>query len=292
MNLLIRADSSSAIGLGHIMRDLVLASQYPHAAITFACLDLPGNIIDQIPYPVHILKSDSHEELIALIQELAITRLIIDHYGIDAAYEKRLKDAAAITLIAIDDTYVPHYCDILINPNIYADPSRYTALVPNHTILRCGKEYMLLREPFYEAKAAHLPKTDTILIAMGGSDPHNLTSDILALIEDSIPCAVVTTHANPHLESLRSLIEERTNTILYVNTPDMARIMATSALAIITPSSIAHEAIFLQTPFIAIKSAENQNEFIAYMQKEEMNVMEYFDPIEFKSLFDSHYDRA
>jgi len=33
-NILFRADSSSTIGIGHIMRDLVLATQYPKSNIT------------------------------------------------------------------------------------------------------------------------------------------------------------------------------------------------------------------------------------------------------------------
>ena len=43
-NILVRADSSSTIGTGHIMRDLVLASSYKNDNITFATLDLEGNI--------------------------------------------------------------------------------------------------------------------------------------------------------------------------------------------------------------------------------------------------------
>ena len=42
-NILIRADSSSTIGTGHIMRDLVLAEQFTDANIIFAVQDLPGN---------------------------------------------------------------------------------------------------------------------------------------------------------------------------------------------------------------------------------------------------------
>ena len=52
MNILFRADSSSNIGTGHIMRDLVLAQQlekkYPHATITFAVQNLSGNINHKI----------------------------------------------------------------------------------------------------------------------------------------------------------------------------------------------------------------------------------------------------
>ena len=72
MNILIRADSSSQIGLGHIMRDLVLAQQYPNDTITFACLDLAGNMMDNISYRVHILHSNDPLELITLIQNQKI----------------------------------------------------------------------------------------------------------------------------------------------------------------------------------------------------------------------------
>ena len=44
MNILFRADSSSTIGTGHIMRDLVLATQYKDANITFVTQNLDGNI--------------------------------------------------------------------------------------------------------------------------------------------------------------------------------------------------------------------------------------------------------
>ena len=40
MNILVRADSSSYIGTGHIMRDLVLAKQYLNENIIFATQDL------------------------------------------------------------------------------------------------------------------------------------------------------------------------------------------------------------------------------------------------------------
>jgi len=59
MNILFRADSSSTIGTGHIMRDLVLASQYKDANIIFAVQNLDGNInhkIVEAGYKIKILK--------------------------------------------------------------------------------------------------------------------------------------------------------------------------------------------------------------------------------------------
>ncbi len=48
MNILIRADSSSYIGTGHIMRDLVLAKKFLKDQIIFATQDLEGNINHKI----------------------------------------------------------------------------------------------------------------------------------------------------------------------------------------------------------------------------------------------------
>ena len=148
-SILIRADSSSTIGTGHIMRDLVLADQYKDATITFATQNLPGNInhkIEEKQYSIEILKSNNIEELIGIIKKLAIDMIIIDHYGIDYEYEKALKEITGISIFVLDDTYEKHHCDILLNHNIYAEKSRYRSLVPEHCELRCGTNFTLLRE--------------------------------------------------------------------------------------------------------------------------------------------------
>jgi len=123
-NILFRADSSSKIGLGHIMRDLVLAKKFKDANITFACQNLDGNIIDKIPYETVMLKSDDIEELIKLIKEKDIELLVIDHYDINHEDEKRIKEGTGVTVLSFDDTYEKHYCDIVLNHNIFADKKR------------------------------------------------------------------------------------------------------------------------------------------------------------------------
>ena len=71
MNILIRADSSSYIGTGHIMRDLVLAKQYPNQNIIFATQNLDGNInykIIEAGYRIELLESNDFEELNEIIK--------------------------------------------------------------------------------------------------------------------------------------------------------------------------------------------------------------------------------
>jgi UDP-2,4-diacetamido-2,4,6-trideoxy-beta-L-altropyranose hydrolase len=167
MNLLIRADSSSTIGLGHIMRDVVFAAQHPQETVRFACQNLSGNIIDQIPYPVDLLTSNDPDELIALIREQNIDRVVFDHYGIDAVFEKKIKDACGVTVLSFDDTYEAHYCDILLNHNISADPTRYRGLVPEHCELHCGAEYTLIRDEFKTEKQIDREKSTIFLLRWG-----------------------------------------------------------------------------------------------------------------------------
>ena len=61
LNILIRSDSSFSIGIGHIMRDLILAKQYKNDNVIFATLNLVGNInhkITQAGYSLKILKTN------------------------------------------------------------------------------------------------------------------------------------------------------------------------------------------------------------------------------------------
>lgn len=277
MNLLIRADSSSTLGLGHIMRCLILCQQYPDATITFACQNLSGNIIDTIPYPVHILSTNEPQELITLIQKLNIDQIIFDHYGIDKIFEKYIKEQTAVTILSLDDTYQKHHCDILLNHNICADASRYDGLVPLHCELRCGGEFTLIRDEF---KQEHLFPRATIydiFISMGGADSSNITLDILNCIDPSNSVCIATTTANAHLTQLLAHTLENDNIEVHVNSSEIAKLLHQSSLAIITPSVMVHEVMFMGIPFIAIQTADNQSEMANYLDCHHFDVMHSFD---------------
>src|SRR5574344_1572079 len=166
MNILIRANSSSSIGTGHIMRDLVLAKQYKNENIIFATQDLVGNInhkIIEAGYKIELLKSNDFEELNDLIKRLNIDMIIIDNYDTDYNFEKKLKeDNSSLKIFVLDDIYEKHFCDILLNHNIYASEKKYKNKVPKKCELRCGAKYTLLRDEFKEAKKKSQTKNQNL----------------------------------------------------------------------------------------------------------------------------------
>ena len=279
MNILFRADSSSTIGTGHIMRDLVLAKQYPEDRILFATQDLSGNInhkISEAGYEVHTLDSSDVEELDNLIKKLNIDLLVIDHYGIDAKQEKQLKTQnPTLKILSFDDTYEKHNCDILLNHNISADKKKYKGLVPKECELRCGTEYTLLREEFHEAK-----RQKTVFLAMGGTDHSHLNIKILKVLEDfeNIETIVVTTNANENLDELKKYVKGKKNIVLHINSNKIAKLMKKSDFAIVTPSVTVNEVYFMELPFIAIKTAENQDDMYKYLKKKQLLVLKKFNP--------------
>lgn len=277
MNLLIRADSSSAIGLGHIMRDVVFAAQHPQDTVQFACQNLSGNIIDRIPYHVHILNTNDPDELIALIREQNIDRVVFDHYGIDAVFEKKIKEVTGVEILSFDDTYEHHCCDILLNHNISADPTRYRGLVPEQCELRCGAEYTLIRDEFKTEKQNKKEKLYDLFIAMGGSDPTNATMTILSTLSDDVRVCVVTTSANIHADELKAFVQTKKNMTLEIDSHRIAQLLHRSRLAIIPPSVMVHEVLFMEIPFIAVQTAANQEDMFVYLEKEGYMVLKEWD---------------
>jgi len=285
VNVLIRTDSSSTIGTGHVMRDLVLAKQFLQDEVMFATMDLHGDLNAKIAdsgYAVHTLSDNSIEELDGLIKRLSIDMLVIDHYGIDYEFEKGIKKSNPnIKIFVVDDTYEKHYCDELLNHNINADKKRYLELVPKHCELRCGAEYTLLREEFYTQK--QLPKVisakKNIFVAMGGADHSNINIEILEVLNhfDDIHVNVVTTSANSNLQKLIEYCNEKAWASLFVNSNQIAKLMHQSDFAIVTPSVTVNEIIFMGTPFIAIKTANNQDDMYKYLLNKSHLVLSKID---------------
>lgn len=259
------------------MRDLVLAKQFEGSTIYFASQELEGNIIKSIPYQVIRLRGNTVEELDRLIKELKIDMIVIDHYAIDYEFEKKLKhENPNLKIFVLDDTYEKHCCDILLNHNIYADEKRYKDLVPPHCELRCGSKYTLIRDAFIQEKSIKREKIYDLFLAMGGADTAGLNIPILKTIPPDVKVCVLTTSANKNLQELKEYIQNRPNIELHVNSTEVAKLLNQSGFAIVTPSVTVHEVLFMEVEFLAIKSAQNQDDMYRYLEKNGYRVMDGF----------------
>jgi len=288
--ILFRSDSSSTIGIGHIMRDLVLAQQYTNVRIVFVTQNLDGNInhkIIEAGYTIEILMSNDIKEFIKLVKKYNTDLVVIDNYSIDYKYEEKLKEKTGVKILAFDDTYEEHHCDILLNHNISGNKKRYKNLVPKYCELRCGKKYTLLRDEFIKEK-----KRKTIFIAMGGADHSNINITILKVLEEftDLKVNLVTTTANLNLEELKKYVQEKKWVKLHINSTKIAKLMKKSDFAIITPSVTVNEIFYMEIPFIAIKTAENQNDIYKYLVKNSYDVLKYLNKKRLKKVLDDKFN--
>lgn len=189
-------------------------------------------------------------------------------------------DNPNLKIFVFDDTYEKHFCDILLNHNVYADKDRYKGLVPDGCEIRYGSKYTLIRDEFLREKKITREKKYDFFVAMGGADTLNLTTRILKLIPENKKVSVITTKANAHLSELQRYVKFRKNIDLFVNSTKVAELMNMSKFAIVTPSVIVHEILYLGIPFLAIKTAQNQKFMIEFLSKKG-----YLNLDEFNTLF-------
>lgn len=297
MHIAIRVDASLAIGSGHVMRCVALASfltRNSDVRVCFVCREHRGHycewLIDQ-GYPVLRLPSPQNLESEADIggtkhgnwlgvtqaQDCSESRsvlegrvwdwLIVDHYGLDAEWETGMRTCAN-RLMAIDDLADRcHNVDLLLDQNLQGTQNRYRNLVSSNCILLLGPQYALLRSEFSEFRAnkgyVRTGILKRILVFMGGSDPDNLTTSILRIVDRigiDVRIDVVMGRVAPHLNQVRNLCASIENCHLHVQTDEMAGLMWQSDLMIGAPGSATWERCSLGLPSILIPFASNQKE--------------------------------
>jgi UDP-2,4-diacetamido-2,4,6-trideoxy-beta-L-altropyranose hydrolase len=192
--------------------------------------------------------------------------LIVDHYGLDAAWERRLRGHTG-KLMTIDDlANRQHDCDLLLDPNYSTGRSaRYRELVPEAAALALGPRYALLRPEYLQHRAILRARDGTVrrvLIFFGGSDSHNLTGmalDALSGAEfDGLEVDVVIGPNNAHRARLERAIAARPCTRSYGQRPHLADLMAEADVAIGAGGTTTWERLCLGLPSLAVSIAENQ----------------------------------
>lgn len=274
--LLLRADASTLMGAGHVMRCLALAQAWQDAggAAHFVAAEVPDGLATRLAAEgvmLHRLdvgpgSTEDALETGALATKLAAAWVVEDGYHFGAQYQRTIKDAG-LRLLAIDDYgHAGHYvADLVLNQNIYAAESIY----PNreaYTQLLLGTQYVLLRREFLGWRGWQREIPDVarkVLVTMGGGDPENVTSTVIDALDqvqiDGLEVVVVVGAGNPHLSILHERVERSTHIIrLERNTANMSRLMAWADLAVTGVGSTCWELLFMGLAFIGVVLVENQ----------------------------------
>ena len=279
--LTIRADATTQIGTGHVMRCLALAQAWKEKGGEVVFLSdceseaLQNRIIDEgfdllpieKPHPDPNDLTSTLKFLSAKGNEISAASpwFVLDGYHFTPDYQKAIRDAG-IRLLVIDDmNHLPNYhADIILNQNINAERLHY-ACEPD-TRLLLGTKYALLRKEFWpwaRFKRAIPEVARKILVTMGGSDPDNVTLEVIEAIKllnmPEMEVQVVIGPSNPYAEELKNAVLYATCSMLLVqNVTNMTELMAWADVAVTAGGSTCWELAFMGLPSTVLVLAENQ----------------------------------
>lgn len=296
MQVVFRVDASILIGTGHVMRCLTLAEglRQRGASCRFISRDHPGNLtelIRQRGFFVYALplgrdwklnevaaahaswlggdwQTDAEQTKVG-VGGTANDWLIVDHYAIDARWERAIAPHYRKLMVIDDLADRQHSCDLLLDQTFSREAADYRSLVPADCRLLCGSQYAVLRPEFTAVRPYSLhrrarPILRELLITMGGVDKDNTTGQVLQALCNcplSSDCriTVVMGAMAPWLAEVHSKAQDMPwPTRVLVGVSDMAKLMAESDLAIGAAGATSWERCCLGVPTIMLVLAENQ----------------------------------
>lgn len=273
--LLIRADGGPQIGTGHLMRCLALAQHWlrVRGPVTFVlAADVPafaaraqseGCELQLIEVePGNAADADA---TLAAARRLGAEWIACDGYHFGADYQRRLKSGGCKLLFVDDYGHGAEYCaDLVLNQNLYAEPSRYQQRGPG-TELLLGSQFALLRREFVAAERSPrmvAPVAKRLLITLGGADPAGFTPTAvaaLAHVDRELEALVVVGGSNPRraeIEHAASALGPRVQVVSAVD--DMPVRMAWADLAVTAGGSTCWELLYSGVPALVVILADNQ----------------------------------
>lgn len=204
--------------------------------------------------------------------------LVVDHYSIDAGWERAVRPAGCKVLVIDDLVDRLHDCDVLLDQNLGRSGSEYQMLVPVECSLLAGPRFALLRPQFSEQRPNSLRDRrdrpfEHLLVAMGGTDGSNATEAILdALKELPLPSkfrvTVVLGSGAPWLEKVRAVAATMPWPVsVEADVKDMAGLLAGADIAVGAGGGSALERCCLGLPSLLLIIADNQNYPAAALDK-------------------------
>jgi UDP-2,4-diacetamido-2,4,6-trideoxy-beta-L-altropyranose hydrolase len=294
MNVVIRTDASTRIGLGHLARCRTLATALREqgATVRFICRSHPGHQIAALraegfdvaalPAPpdqdaanaadgdyaawLGVSQDQDAAETLAALTAPRPDWLIVDHYGLDAHWEQALRPHVDRILVIDDLANRRHDGDLLLDQNYApAGAIRYQDLLPPGALTLLGPAHALLRPEYAQHRQTLRPRDGQVrrvLVFFGGTDPHNLSGRALTALSDPalahLAVDLVIGANHPQREELTAQAAASFGTRVHGPRPHLADLMAAADLAIGAGGATTWERCCLGLPSLVVSLADNQ----------------------------------
>ncbi|HUO13284.1 MAG TPA: UDP-2,4-diacetamido-2,4,6-trideoxy-beta-L-altropyranose hydrolase, partial [Caulobacteraceae bacterium] len=160
--ILFVADAGPEIGGGHVLRSLTLArALVAHGAeCAFVESRAAAPILRRFGWREQALlamvEAETLDQLIASGREFAgrfeADVVVVDHYGVGAAEETRLRGLHRRIAVIDDLANRRHACDLLLDPGYGRRRSDYAKLVREGCVVMVGPGHALIRPEFAQAR--------------------------------------------------------------------------------------------------------------------------------------------
>ncbi len=271
---LLRADAGPGIGGGHVTRSLSLAAALKERGwrIVLASRRPTFETMPQAAQAVDLAIALEQDEAFEAdeIQRAcpAASVAIVDHYGRDAAFERKLRKVAGRIVVLDDEAGLRrHDADLLIDPGPGNAASAWLAALPPRSTVLSGADYALLPQTVTGRRGNGdvRDRVARVLVSFGLSDSHNMSTHAIVAARRACPDAQVDVVVGPASKHRRQVEEAavQSRASVHVAPANYIDLVVSSDLVIGAGGVSALERAYLGVPSVVIATAANQQPAIA-----------------------------
>jgi UDP-2,4-diacetamido-2,4,6-trideoxy-beta-L-altropyranose hydrolase len=280
-----RVDADPAIGLGHFKRCVTLLKRLRRDGFTARVITrrrLSNDVValtDGIPV-VSLeetvggylgTESADADATLSIIGMTARSWVVLDHYGLSDAWERRVREAGHRLLVIDDYRDRRHAADIVVSDG--AAPFAPALLdVPDEVRVLTGREYALIDEDFAPIQRRPSGLATRLMISYGGADPTGETVkaiDAIALVRSRSRSVepfgkidVVIGPVNARREAIESYARDAIRASVHFAPRSLAPLMRETDLVLTAGGNTVVEALAMQRPCLVTIVADNQRPMV------------------------------
>lgn len=264
------ADGNSGIGMGHIMRCSAIADALGDIGVKTCFIHSDDSVVETVRslgFESFVLHSDYRKlseqgiEIKKILREHRISFSFFDSYYASNELFKEIHKCCKTGCFGYGKNYYEGL-DLIVPYGVSSDPKWYQATFdPNITTVLFGAKYVPLRRPFWSISEKNTENPEKrILLTSGGSDPLNVTGNLIQKIRKSGISDPVDVVAGKFfdIDALKMEFESDANVIIHQGLTDLSPLMKRAVVAISAGGMTLYELMASSVTTVAYAFADNQ----------------------------------